>query len=70
MNAYLAQVERNAPEEAEDAIVKDWMKGEGGAQDASKGKGMRNKSILRRTGTRVSLTCRNVSRVHKNILRL
>ena len=60
LDAYLSHKDEKR---AEDMPVKEVGVGSG------KGKGS-EKHVLRRTGTRVSLTCRHVPKVYKNLLRL
>ena len=64
-DAYLAYLKRNAA--GEDAVAKAWPSGD---ELLNLKHYERHSGILRRTGTRLSLTCRLVPRVHKNLLRL
>jgi alkylated DNA repair protein alkB family protein 6 len=64
-DAYLAYLKRNTA--GEGAVAKDWPSGD---ELLNLKHYERHSGILRRTGTRLSLTCRLVPRVHKNLLRL
>ncbi|KAG0558732.1 hypothetical protein KC19_10G049600 [Ceratodon purpureus] len=73
LDAYRLHERRKDGKQAENIAVKrtDRETGKRTDRETGSGKGIGSeKDFLRRTGTRVSLTCRHVPKVYKNLLRL